>query len=271
MAVEDLEGVSKRRQELQAELAEQEKQQSVLLDEKEQVNTQLGSWQNEMKELSLQEEKLHQQRKELQSQIKQTTKTQTELEKKELALQQNTDQLKQELIELDRMEKEFEEELVLAKERREKDQAWAKEQQQRQQEARKEIQQQQEQEQKRRQSQRSTLEIDVSIQTDHNFFMGLTENISEGGLFVATYDELPLGTELDLRLNLPDSSPIETKAVVVWVREQNWFSEDVVPGVGVRFHDLSEEHASAIRKFVEKREPMFYEADDMADPETKHP
>ena len=270
MAVEDLEGVSNRRQELQAELAEQEKQQSVVLDEKEQMNKQLGSWQDELKEVTLQEEKLRQQHKELQGQIKQTTKTQTELEKKERALQQKTDQLKQELIELDRLEKEFEEEMVQAKKRREQDEVWAKEQQQRQEEARKEI-QKQEQEQKRRQNQRSSLEIDVSIQTDHNFFMGLTENISEGGLFIATYDELPIGTELDLRLNLPDSSPMETKAVVVWVREQNWFSEDVVPGVGVRFLDINEEHANAVRKFVEKREPMFYEADDMADHETKCP
>lgn len=108
-------------------------------------------------------------------------------------------------------------------------------------------------------SKRIAVAVDVSMETPHNFYMGLTENLSEGGLFVATYDDVPLGTELELRLSLPGSPPIKTRGIVRWIREHTQFTEDVVPGVGLEMVDLSEADTQAIRKFLADRDPIYYE------------
>jgi len=111
----------------------------------------------------------------------------------------------------------------------------------------------------RRASKRVAVAVDVSFHTEHNFFMGLTENLSSGGLFVATYDDVPVGTKLKIKLGLPDQAPIEASGVVRWVREYTRFTQDVAPGVGVELIDLSDEAEQAIRSFLAQRDPIYYE------------
>jgi uncharacterized protein (TIGR02266 family) len=106
---------------------------------------------------------------------------------------------------------------------------------------------------------RLAVEVEVSLHTEHNFYAGLTENLSEGGLFIATYEDLPVGTNMDVVLTLPDHPPIKAKGIVRWVREHSQFTEDVSPGVGVQFSGLSEDDRAAIERFIKAREPLFYE------------
>ena len=112
----------------------------------------------------------------------------------------------------------------------------------------------------KRTSKRIPVAVDVSMQTPHNFYMGLTENLSEGGLFVATYDDLPLGTEVELQINLPNSPGIKTRGIVRWIRGFSEFTEDAVPGVGLQMVDLSEADQQAIRSFLAQRDPIYYES-----------
>jgi uncharacterized protein (TIGR02266 family) len=99
---------------------------------------------------------------------------------------------------------------------------------------------------------------DVSLQTDSNFYCGLTENLSEGGLFLATWDHLPVGTELDVDLRL-EGRRIQARGVVRWAREHSRFTEDVAPGVGVQFLELAPEDRGAIAAFIRRRDPLLYE------------
>ncbi|OPX29810.1 MAG: hypothetical protein B1H08_02975 [Candidatus Omnitrophica bacterium 4484_171] len=50
---------------------------------------------------------------------------------------------------------------------------------------------------------------------------GLTQNISEGGLCIVFDKEIPVGTMLELKFELPgeESVPIETFAKVIWQKE----------------------------------------------------
>ncbi len=113
----------------------------------------------------------------------------------------------------------------------------------------------------RRTAKRVAVAVDVSFQTEHNFYMGLTENLSSGGLFVATYDNVPIGTELKFKIGLPDQPPIEATGIVRWIREYTPFTEDVAPGIGVQLVDLSEDDQRAINNFLAQRDPIFYEFD----------
>ena len=48
------------------------------------------------------------------------------------------------------------------------------------------------------------------------------------------------------------------------MREYNELN-DVPPGMGIRWKDLSPEDAEAIKKFAEARAPLFFDDDDLED------
>jgi uncharacterized protein (TIGR02266 family) len=98
------------------------------------------------------------------------------------------------------------------------------------------------------------------MHTEHNFYTGLIENISEGGLFIATYENIQKGTELDIDLSLPNQPSIKAQGIVRWIREYNEFTADVSPGVGVQFVDLRESDQAIINGFLQIRAPLLYES-----------
>lgn len=110
----------------------------------------------------------------------------------------------------------------------------------------------------RRHSPRVRMQAAIDFNSDDNFFNGFSSNISDGGLFVATVNLLPLGTEVDLHFTLPSGERIEAKGTVQWVREVNDKLPDAFPGMGVQFKDLSPQAQHAINHFVAQREPLFY-------------
>ena len=105
---------------------------------------------------------------------------------------------------------------------------------------------------------RVDLHVEVSLDSEHNFFAGLTENVSEGGLFVATHQLRPIGSRVRVELALPGIEQVlRVKCEVRWVRLYNEAS-DTSPGMGLMFLDLSEEGARVIRAFVDRRVPLLW-------------
>ncbi len=115
----------------------------------------------------------------------------------------------------------------------------------------------------RRTQNRIDVELVVTIESDSNFFSGFSENISEGGLFISTYDYKPRGTVFELVFQLPDlDKKILTRCEVCWIREYNPSVPDMVPGMGVRFLDLDKEAQDSVLRFCQQlREPMFIDLD----------
>ncbi|HEY8039546.1 MAG TPA: TIGR02266 family protein [Polyangiaceae bacterium] len=96
--------------------------------------------------------------------------------------------------------------------------------------------------------------VAVGMTSRSNFYTGLTENFSESGLFVATDEALPVGSRVDLTVDLGDGlPPLSIKGEVRWIRR-------VVPGgVGVRFEDVGPLERQRIQSFLSRRSPLFYE------------
>ncbi len=111
----------------------------------------------------------------------------------------------------------------------------------------------------RRAAPRVALEVEVGFETDNNFYTGFSEDVSEGGLFVATYRLLPIGTKLDLEITLPTGQLVRTRAEVRWLRDPRDEDPDVRPGMGLRFESLLAEDACAVAELVRLRAPLFYE------------
>lgn len=102
-------------------------------------------------------------------------------------------------------------------------------------------------------------EIELSQESEHNFYTGFTENISSGGLFIATRDLKPIGTVMEISFSLPGASAkITTRCEVRWQRlEQSHV--DSMPGIGVRFLDIDPAAAQAINDFIGQRGSLFYD------------
>lgn len=107
-------------------------------------------------------------------------------------------------------------------------------------------------------SARVKMQASVDFTSDNNFFNGFSANISDGGLFVATVNILPLGTEVDLAFSLPSGERIEARGVVRWVREVNDKLPDAFPGMGVSFSALHPQAQTAIDEFLVQRDPLFF-------------
>ncbi len=111
----------------------------------------------------------------------------------------------------------------------------------------------------RRLAKRIAIEADIGFQSESNFFMGFTEDVSEGGIFVATYDLKPIGSSLNINFTLPDGRLVSVDGIVRWLREYNETNEDIMPGMGIQFINLSDRDKDAIHGFTSKRQPLFYE------------
>jgi len=105
------------------------------------------------------------------------------------------------------------------------------------------------------------VDLDVSLGSDHNFYSGFAENLSAGGIFVATHLLKPVGSQIEVTIHVPDSEvPIRGRGEVRWIREYNERS-DTPPGMGIRFYALEANAIEGIQAFLAQREPLFFDED----------
>lgn len=109
----------------------------------------------------------------------------------------------------------------------------------------------------------SGISVDLTISNDssHTFYTGFTEDLSTGGLFLETHQIYPIGSEMNINLSI-SGKEIALKAIVRWIKSPDTFNcDDIHPGMGLQFVDLSQENKSIIEAFIKKREPMFVDID----------
>lgn len=93
----------------------------------------------------------------------------------------------------------------------------------------------------------------VRIEVAPEVFFGYATNISSKGIYIQTINPKPFGFKVRLRFNLPGSKEtIECSAEVVWSKEYD-SKTCRKPGMGLKFLDLSPEHAALIDSFVQRK------------------
>jgi uncharacterized protein (TIGR02266 family) len=110
----------------------------------------------------------------------------------------------------------------------------------------------------RREHSRFHVDLDVTVGSDHNFYAGFAENLSAGGVFIATHQLKPVGSKIELTINLPDGVQLRAAGEVRWLRVFNELS-DTPPGMGVKFTNLPETSVSLIQSFLSRRDPLFFD------------
>ena len=110
----------------------------------------------------------------------------------------------------------------------------------------------------RRREPRRVCELELEFTDETHFYAGITQDLSQGGVFIATYRVFPVGSRLELGFHLPGGTEVRARGVVRWVRGEG-APEDERPGMGVAFTDLSDPALAAIADFCRERAPLYME------------
>jgi uncharacterized protein (TIGR02266 family) len=113
----------------------------------------------------------------------------------------------------------------------------------------------------RRTAPRVELQLEVGLSTDSNFYTGLTQDISTGGLFVATHQLHRVGQHVTVHLTLPGQpAPITVESEVRWVREISALQgAHGTTGMGLKFLALDARAHQAIAAFLAHRDSIFHD------------
>ncbi|HEY4012754.1 MAG TPA: TIGR02266 family protein [Polyangiaceae bacterium] len=106
---------------------------------------------------------------------------------------------------------------------------------------------------------RRPIETDITLESESQFYSGFSENLSEGGIFVATHGLLAVGAPVAVVFTIPSvARKIRVEGHVRWVRVHSETS-DLPPGMGIEFGKLGADELEAIRAFCAQRSPLFYD------------
>jgi uncharacterized protein (TIGR02266 family) len=108
----------------------------------------------------------------------------------------------------------------------------------------------------RRTAQRFQVDLELTLQSETTIWIGHAENVSDGGVFVASKELKPIGTEVEMTLKLPGESVVPVWAVgtVVWIRETSGSNADAPLGMGIQFRLIADEALRRIRDFIRERQ-----------------
>ncbi|MCA9614523.1 MAG: PilZ domain-containing protein [Sandaracinus sp.] len=106
---------------------------------------------------------------------------------------------------------------------------------------------------------RVDVEANIGATTESNFFVGFSGEISDGGVFLSTYEVLKLGSRVRALVTLPGNFEFKVDGWVRFVRDPMDLNSDAEPGMGIQFEHLSAEARDLVLRFIRKRAPLFYD------------
>jgi uncharacterized protein (TIGR02266 family) len=104
---------------------------------------------------------------------------------------------------------------------------------------------------------RYVVDLTVDCSTRDAFVSNRVTNLSRGGLFISSDQPLPIATEVDLTLRLPDTHTcITARGRVVWNYDIRKGTSRIVPGMGIRLLDLKPEEQQKLVAYLDTLPPM---------------
>ena len=105
---------------------------------------------------------------------------------------------------------------------------------------------------------RVEVRVHVDVTSGTQFFTGFSENLSAGGIFIATDDAVPMGTPIEMTFTVPGyDHQFFAVGEVRWSRARS--AGGGPAGVGVRFQGMSDEDQDLLYEVLSKVETLFYE------------
>ncbi len=108
---------------------------------------------------------------------------------------------------------------------------------------------------------RAHLEVAVNLESEDNFYAGIAGDVSEGGIFVATFNPPPVGATVELTLSLPDfPAGFPVRGVVRWIRDLSACRDGSPAGCGIQFTEIGADALAEVSRFVASRDTILFEA-----------
>ena len=109
---------------------------------------------------------------------------------------------------------------------------------------------------------RVDIDVEVNLRNQNTFFTGFSENVSEGGLFVATEAPYDVGERIELSLSLMGAESSILVGIVRWVRPGGT-SGGLPAGMGIQFVDMDERVQKGLQTFVDSgaKDTLFFDLD----------
>lgn len=101
-------------------------------------------------------------------------------------------------------------------------------------------------------------QFQVEFAHDTQFFAGLSHDMSLGGILIATYRDLPVGSRVHLDFELPTGVPIQAWGEIRSVREESATSRR---GLAIAFREISTESLQHISEYCRVYPPLFLDLD----------
>ncbi len=92
--------------------------------------------------------------------------------------------------------------------------------------------------------------LSVDIESGENFLFSYITNISEMGIFIRSDNPLPIGTHLHLHFAAPEGGSFDLAGLVVWINPVNPIGENINPGMGVQFSELTANEREQVVELV---------------------
>ena len=102
----------------------------------------------------------------------------------------------------------------------------------------------------RREHRRYDTSIAVDYASGETFLFAYLKNISTMGIFIRTNDPMPIGTRLKLRFHVDEDDPQVLDGEVTWVNKYRPNGENLNPGMGVRFIELTPDRREQVVALV---------------------
>lgn len=104
------------------------------------------------------------------------------------------------------------------------------------------------------------LEAELGVHSESNFYTNFLGDITDhGGIFVATWAAVAIGTPCEVELQFPGDLRADVRGVVRWRRESAGGEADASPGLGVEITQANNEAWSLIKRFIGKRDPIIHD------------
>jgi uncharacterized protein (TIGR02266 family) len=111
----------------------------------------------------------------------------------------------------------------------------------------------------RRSGQRLRAAVEVTLDSESQLWTGLTSDVSRGGVFIATWRAIPVGTELLIELALPDAT-VRAAGRVRWRRDA--CEGGPAPGIGIAFEHIDGGGLELLERFCASRAPLYHDDED---------
>ncbi len=99
-----------------------------------------------------------------------------------------------------------------------------------------------------REHERMPYRVHVEFRTASSFLVAYSVNLSRGGLFLETEEDVPTGSTIELDLRVPGTELLGLAGVVAWRRPPD--SPEGPAGLGIEFQDVAPQLGGAIDQLV---------------------